>query len=46
MLEVLDYAKQQGVESDIFRDFHTRMRYFEEVAQRRQALRRLRRKSP
>jgi hypothetical protein len=41
MLEVLDYGKQQGVESDIFRDFHTRMWYLEELAQRRQELRRL-----
>ena len=29
LLKVLDYGKQEGVESDIFRDFHSRLRQME-----------------
>jgi len=37
LLEVLEYGKQRGVESDIFRDFHSRLRQMETDARRRQA---------
>jgi hypothetical protein len=37
LLEVLDYGARQGVESDIFKDFHSRLRQMEAVARRRKA---------
>jgi DNA-binding CsgD family transcriptional regulator len=35
LLEVLEFGKQEGVESDIFRDFHSRLRQMEADARRR-----------
>ena len=39
MLEVLEYGKKQGVESDIFRDFHSRLRQKDGVSLRKRCRR-------
>jgi hypothetical protein len=35
MLEVIDYGKQQGVENDIFNDFHSRLMHLDEASWRK-----------